>query len=98
MHLFPEPRYKLLQWPTGGTNLQIQISQPLATAVKGAQVPKVGECQQRLSQKPIVGFYGNPCLTHPTTQPRDYHGGDTKRGGGGLLKVKKQVDFKFHYR
>ena len=33
-------------------------------------------------------------LTHPTTHPRDYWGGDTKRGEGSLIKVKKQVDFK----
>ena len=35
----------------------------------------------------------NP-LTHPKTQSCDYWGGDTKRGEGGLIKVKKQVDFK----
>ena len=28
---FTEPTYKLLQWPTGGTNLQLQISPPLAS-------------------------------------------------------------------
>ena len=33
-------------------------------------------------------------LTHPTTNPRDYLGEDTKRGEGGLIKVKKQVDLK----
>ena len=32
------------------------------------------------------------------THPRDYRGGDTKRGEGGLIKVKKQVDFKIHFR
>ena len=31
---FPEPRYKLEQWPTGGTDLQIQISPPLASWLK----------------------------------------------------------------
>ena len=30
--------------------------------------------------------------------PWDYRGGDTKRGEGGLMKVKKQVDFKIHFR
>ena len=35
-----------------------------------------------------------PLLTHPTTHPRDYRVGDTKRGEGGLKTVKKQVDFK----
>ena len=28
-----------------------------------------------------------PALTHPTTQPRDYWGGEPKRGEGGLIKV-----------
>ena len=28
-------------------------------------------------------------LTHPTTHPQDYRGGGTKRGEGGLIKVKK---------
>ena len=27
----------------------------------------------------------------------DYRGGDTKRGEGGLIKVKKQVDYKIHF-
>ena len=39
-----------------------------------------------------------PPLTHPTTHPRDYRGGDTKRGEGGHKKVKKQDDFKIHFR
>ena len=41
----------------------------------------------------------NP-LTHPTTQPQDYQGGggESKRGEWGLIKVKKQVGFKFHFR
>ena len=34
-----------------------------------------------------------PLLTHPLGHP----GGDTKKGEGGLIKVKK-VDFKIHYR
>ena len=37
-------------------------------------------------------------LTQPTTHPRDYRGGDTVRGEGGLIKVKKQVDFRIHFR
>ena len=37
-------------------------------------------------------------LTHPTTQPRDYQGGESKRGEWGLIKVKKQVDFKIYFR
>ena len=39
-------------------------------------------------------------LSHPTTHPQDYWGGDTKRGEGegGLIKVKKQVNFKIHFR
>ena len=43
-------------------------------------------------------FFPILTLTHPTTHPWDYHGGDTKRGEGGLIKVKKQVDFKIHFR
>ena len=39
-----------------------------------------------------------PPLTHPTTQPRYYQGGESKRGEWGLMKVKKQVDFKIHFR
>ena len=35
-------------------------------------------------------------LTHPTTHPRDYRGGNTKRGDVGLIKVKKQIDFKIN--
>ena len=35
-------------------------------------------------------------LTHPTTCPQDYQGGDTKRDEGGLIKVLKQVDFEIH--
>ena len=34
--------------------------------------------------------------THPTTHPQEYRGGDAKRVEGGLIKVKKQVDFKIH--
>ena len=37
-------------------------------------------------------------LTFPTTHPQDCRGGDTKRGEGGLIKVKKQVDFNIHFR
>jgi len=37
-------------------------------------------------------------LTHPITHPRDWRYGDTKRGDVGLIKVKKQVDFKIHFR
>ena len=37
-------------------------------------------------------------LTHPITHPRDCLDGDTKRGDVGLIKVKKQVDFKIHFR
>ena len=37
-------------------------------------------------------------LNHPITHPRDYQGGDTKRGEGGLIKVKKQIDFKIHFK
>ena len=32
----------------------------------------------------LVSFPLWPPLTHPTTHPRDYRGGDTKRGEGGL--------------
>ena len=37
-------------------------------------------------------------LTHPITHPRDCWDGDTKRGDVGVIKVKKQVDFKIHFR
>ena len=37
-------------------------------------------------------------LTHPITHPRDCRDGDAKRGDVGLIKVKKQVDFKIHFR
>ena len=40
----------------------------------------------------------SPSLTHPTTHPLDYRVRDNKRGEGGLIKVKKQVDFKIHFR
>ena len=43
-------------------------------------------------------FFPIMTLTHPTTQPRDYQGGESKRGEWGLIKVKKQVDFKIHFR
>ena len=36
-------------------------------------------------------------LTHPRVSPLDYQVGDTDRGEGGLIKVKKQVDFKIHF-
>ena len=39
-----------------------------------------------------------PPLTHPITHPRVCRDGDTKRGDVGLIKVKKQVDFKIHLR
>ena len=42
--------------------------------------------------------YYDPPLTHPTTQPRNYQRGESKRGEWGLIKVKKQVDFKIHFR
>ena len=42
--------------------------------------------------------YYDPPLTHPTTQPRNYQRGESKRGEWGLMKVKKQVDFKIHFR
>ena len=35
--------------------------------------------------------------SHPTTHPRDFLGGDTKRVEGGLIKVKKQIDFNIHF-
>ena len=34
---------------------------------------------------------------NPTTQPRDYQDGGSKRAESGLIKVKKQVDFKIHF-
>ena len=37
-------------------------------------------------------------LTHPTTQPQNYRGGECKMGAWSLIKVKKQVDFKMHFR
>ena len=37
-------------------------------------------------------------LTHPTTHPLDYRVVDTEGGKGGLINVKKQVDFKIHFR
>ena len=37
-------------------------------------------------------------LSHPTTHPQDYWGGDTKRGEGGLIKVKEQAVFKIYFR
>ena len=40
----------------------------------------------------------DPPLTHPITNPRHCRDGDTKRGDVGLIKVKKQVDFKIHFR
>ena len=33
----------------------------------------------------------------PTTQPQNYQRGESKRGEWGLIKVKKQVDFKIHF-
>ena len=39
-----------------------------------------------------------PPLTHSITHPQDCPDGDTKRGDVGLIKVKKQVDFKIHFR
>ena len=35
-------------------------------------------------------------LTHPTTHPWDYCGGDTKRGEGVLIKVGKKLILKFN--
>ena len=40
----------------------------------------------------------DPPLTHPITHPCDCWDGGTKRGDVGLIKVKKQVDFKIHFR
>ena len=40
----------------------------------------------------------DPPLSHPITHPQDCRDGDTKRGDVGLIKVKKQVDFKIHFR
>ena len=40
----------------------------------------------------------DPPLAHPITHPREGRNGDTKRGDGGLIKVKKQVDFKIPFR
>ena len=37
-------------------------------------------------------------LTQSITHPRDCRDGDTKRGDVGLIKVKKQVEFKIHLR
>ena len=37
-------------------------------------------------------------LTHPITHPQEYRAGDTKRCEGGLIKVKKHVDFKINFR
>ena len=34
-------------------------------------------------------------LTHRNTHPRDYRGGDTKRGEVGLIKVKNKFTLKF---
>ena len=34
-------------------------------------------------------------LTHPTTQPRDYQSGESKRGEWGLIKVKNKFTLKF---
>ena len=39
-----------------------------------------------------------PSLTHPTTQPRDYQDGGSKRAEWGLIEVKNQVDFKIHFK
>ena len=39
-----------------------------------------------------------PPLNHPTTQPRDYQVGESNWGECGLIKVKKQIDFKIHFR
>ena len=40
----------------------------------------------------------DPPLTHHITHPRDCWVGDTKRGDMGLIRVKKQVDFKIRFR
>ena len=37
----------------------------------------------------------HPTLTQPTTHPWDYLGGNTKRGEGGLIKVKNKLTLKF---
>ena len=39
-----------------------------------------------------------PPITHPTTHPLDYRVGGTERREGALIMVKKQVDFKIHFR
>ena len=36
-------------------------------------------------------------LAHSITHPRNCRDGDTKMGDVGLIKVKKQVDFKIHF-
>ena len=40
----------------------------------------------------------NIITCHPTAHPQDYQGGDTKRDEGGLIKVKRQVDLKIHFK
>ena len=45
----------------------------------------------------FFSHYNPPPLTYPITHPRDCRDGDTKRGDVGLIKVKKQVDFKIHF-
>ena len=47
---------------------------------------------------PVNNFFLKGNLTHPTTQHRDYQGWELKRGEWRLIKVKKQVDFKIHFR
>ena len=37
----------------------------------------------------------DPPVTQPTTHPRDYWGGNTKRGEGGHIKVKNKLTLKF---
>ena len=44
---FPEATYKLWQWQTGGTDLQIQISPPLASRLH----PLLQEVKERESQR-----------------------------------------------
>ena len=40
----------------------------------------------------LFSFFWTP---PPTTHPRDYQSGDTKRGEGGLIKMKNKLTLKF---
>ena len=45
----------------------------------------------------FLPHYDPPPLTHYITYTQDCRDGETKRGDVGLIKVKKQVDFKIHF-